>query len=594
MPGKIQILPESIANKIAAGEVVERPASVIKELVENSIDAGSDEITVVLQQGGKTLIQVVDNGCGMTAEDAHLAFERHATSKISRWEDLLKIRTFGFRGEALPSIASVSDIEFKTKTAGSEVSCVLIFHGGSLTDSGQAAGLTGSIVTVRNLFYNVPARRNFLKTDQTELRHILSNIKKFALAYPGVSWTVFHEDEQIIRYPAQGLEERLQSVFGKDILNQVLSVQVEQFGTRIKGYISKPGFSEKTKGEQFVFLNGRPIYNRTINFAAYSAYGQTIPKGDKPFYVLFYDWNPEEYDVNVHPTKAEVKFRDEQLLYRITYYAVREALSHEAVIPALKTPSVQGHSAAGIDHTGAVSQYQTVSGKSHDLQPGLFPENDFPDSEPQSMAQPSEPVSAGQSGRAGTAAYAENQVWQLHHRYIVSQIRSGLAFIDQHVAHERILYERALEAFEQQSVFSQQLLFPVTMDFNHDDYAVLEDILPLLEKIGFIIKKFGRRTVVIEAVPADVRLGNENKILYDMIDYYREHESQSMDPRDNLAKAFACKTAIKSGDSLNVEEMNSLIDQLFATKFPYVCPHGRPIIVQLSLDELDKRFLRTK
>lgn len=337
MSNKIRVLPEFIANKIAAGEVVERPASVIKELVENSLDAGADDIAIVLRQGGKSLIQVIDNGFGMSPEDAHLAFSRHATSKLTQWEDLLKIKTFGFRGEALPSIASVSDVEFRTKTAEAEVSLSLFFHGGSLVDSGQTAGLPGTTVTVKNLFYNVPARRNFLKTDQTELKHIIATIRKFALSYPSVVWTLFHDDEQVFSYQAQSTEERLQTVFHRDILSQVMNVKVEQFGTRIQGYISRPGFSEKTKGEQYVFLNGRPIYNRTINFAAYSAYGQSIPKGDKPFYVLFYNWNPEEYDVNVHPTKAEVKFRDEQLLYRMTYYAVREALSHESIIPSMNS-----------------------------------------------------------------------------------------------------------------------------------------------------------------------------------------------------------------------------------------------------------------
>lgn len=590
---KIQILPDAVANRIAAGEVVERPASVVKELIENAIDAGADDIVVVMAKGGKTMIQVIDNGCGMSPEDAHLAFHRHATSKITRWEDLLKIKSFGFRGEALPSIASVADVEIRTKTSEDELATVLKWRGGELLDSERTAGPTGTAVTVKNLFYTVPARKNFLKSDATELRHAIQVLRKFALAYPSISWTHFHDDETVLQYPVQSFEERIQAVFSPDILEQLLPVHVEQFGVRIRGYVSKPGFSEKTKGEQFVYLNGRPIYNRTINFAVYSAYGQSIPKGDKPFYILFYEWNPEEYDVNVHPTKAEVKFRDDQLLYRMSYYAVRDALSHDQAIPSLGAASSEkvGFSASQeLLETVRRSKYNDPTATQPF--PELFPE---PEKEPMTATGTTPAtVTSSSSHEEKKSGGVENQVWQLHNRYIVSQIRSGLAFIDQHVAHERILYERAMEAFEQQSAFSQQLLFPVTMDFTHDDYAVLETILPLLEKIGFIIRKFGRRTVVIEAVPADVRLGNESRILSEMIDYYREHESQSLDPRDNLAKAFACKTAIKSGDPLTVEEMNSLIDQLFATKYPYVCPHGRPVIIQLSLEELDKRFMRTK
>ncbi|MBL7959010.1 DNA mismatch repair endonuclease MutL [bacterium] len=595
----IKILSENVANKIAAGEVVERPASVVKELIENSIDAGSDEIVITVKSGGKGLIQVIDNGSGMNSDDAVLCFERHATSKISSWEDLQRVKSFGFRGEALASISSVSDVEMKTKTKSEEVGTIVRMHAGNISEVTKEASLQGTTITVKNLFYNVPARRNFLKTNNTEFRHITSVIKKFAMAYPGVEFTLFHEDEKIFQLRKADLPARLEKVIGKDIMSYTLPLDVEQFGTHVKGYLSKPSFSYKTKGEQYLFLNGRPIVNRTVNFAVFSAYGHSIPKGDKPFFVLFLESNPEDFDVNVHPTKAEVKFKDEQLLYRTMFHAVRDSMSTDSMIPSLTRSSSNENDSeqsnlslelhtqkenlrmplgSGMQNSGQSSD----SGSQNEDDVARFFES--PEEEKKAiqtqLTQPKQTVNLS------------SLVWQLHNRYIISQIKSGLAIIDQHVAHERILYERALDAFEKNPIFSQQLLFPQTLEFSGEDFSILEEFLPLVEKLGFVIKKFGKRTVVVEAVPADVRLGNEQKILTEMINEYKINSYNDLDPRDNLAKSFSCKSAIKSGDPLTVEEMNSLIDQLFACKFPYVCPHGRPIIIQLSLEELDKRFMR--
>ncbi len=592
---KIKILPENIANKIAAGEVVERPASVVKELIENAIDAGADEIVITIKSGGKGLIQVIDNGSGMSHDDAIMCFERHATSKIATWEDLLKIKSFGFRGEALASISSVSDIELKTKSENDEVGTVVKIHAGKISEATQESSLQGTTVSVKNLFYNVPARRSFLKTDSTEFRHIAGVIKKFTMAYPQIEFTLIHEDEKVFQLRKSDLAGRLEKVIGKEIMSYILPLDTNQFGARIHGYISKPTFSYKTRGEQFLFLNGRPIYNRTVNFSVFSAYGHSIPKGDKPFFVLFLEWKPEEFDVNVHPTKAEVKFKDEQFLYRAVFHAVRDSMNTDSMIPALSAEAQKQK----VEFPDFQSSLQLEAPRS--------PQSVFSNVDQHRTTVPAE--SAEESVAKFFAPEEEkkviqsqltkhnplpqnNMVWQLHNRYIVSQIKSGLAIIDQHVAHERILYERALDAFENNPIFSQQLLFPQTLEFSSEDFSVLDELLPLVEKLGFVIKKFGKRTAVVEAVPADVRLGNEQKILSDMINEYKLNSHNSPDPRDNLAKSFSCKSAIRSGDSLNVEEMNGLIDQLFATKFPYVCPHGRPIIIQLSLEELDKRFMR--
>lgn len=593
----IKILSENVANKIAAGEVVERPASVVKELIENSIDAGSDEIVITVKSGGKGLVQVIDNGCGMNADDAVLCFERHATSKITSWEDLQRVKSFGFRGEALASISSVSDVEMKTRTKDEEVGTVVRMHGGHISEVTKESSLQGTTMSVKNLFYNVPARRNFLKTNNTEFRHITSVIKRFAMAYPAIEFTLFHEDEKIFQLRKAELPQRLEKVIGREIMSYALPLDVEQFGLRVRGYISKPSFSYKTRGEQYLFLNGRPIVNRTVNFAVFSAYGHSIPKGDKPFFVLFLESNPEEFDVNVHPAKAEVKFKDEQLLYRSIFHAVRDSMGTDSMIPTLTRATPAG---TGADDTNLSLELQTdrvnLNAPIGGARQGSSSETEgqADDEVAKFFASPEAEKKAIQSQltQPKPAVNPSSMVWQLHNRYIISQIKSGLAIIDQHVAHERILYERALEAFDKNPIFSQQLLFPQTLEFSAEDYSILEEFLPMVEKLGFIIKKFGKRTVVVEAVPADVRLGNEQKILTEMIQEYKINSYNELDPRDNLAKSFSCKSAIKSGDPLNVDEMNSLIDQLFACKFPYVCPHGRPIIIQLSLEELDKRFMR--
>lgn len=581
----IRVLAETVINKIAAGEVVERPASVVKELIENAIDAGGDEIVMTVRSGGKSLIQVIDNGRGMLPEDARLCFERHATSKISTWEDLQAVRSFGFRGEALASIASVSDVELKTRAEEEDTATVIRIHGGVVAETTRMAALRGTTVTVKSLFYNVPARRQFLKTNNTEFRHMAGMIKKFAMAYPAIEFTLINEDDKVFQLRKTDLAGRMDKLIGREIMAHSLHVDKELHGRRVHGYVSKPSFSFKTQGDQFLFINGRPIFNRTVLSAVSGAFGHTLPRGDRPFFVLFLEWDPSDFDVNVHPTKAEVKFKDEQLLYRLVYHALVDAMNTDSTIPSLgptlvppATPTGDEQGALGLPPVGHTFSAHTIrTAADH----------------PATDGQRTDDRRFIQRQLVQTQSVSPSSlVWQLHNRYIISQIKSGLAIIDQHVAHERILYERALEAFERNPIFSQQLLFPQTLEFTAEDFAIIEEMMPLVGKLGFVVKVFGKRTIVVEAVPADVRLGNEEKILQEMIDTYKESEHTNLDPRDNLAKSFACRSAIKSGDPLTVDEMNGLIDQLFATKFPYVCPHGRPVIIQLSLDELDKRFMR--
>jgi len=580
---KIKILPEELTNKIAAGEVVDRPASIVKELVENSIDAGSDEITVIIKNGGKTLIQVVDNGTGMSREDSILAIQRHTTSKISTYDDLHNIRTLGFRGEALASIASVSRMELKTIPYNQPSGTLLKSEGGVVEDIIDTGGTRGTSVTVKNLFYNTPARRKFLKSDETEYRYILNVLQRFTLSYFQVSFILYHNDQKIFDLKPSEPDLRLIEVLGNRYRDKF--VKVEDKGTllQIWGYIGNQDSAKKSRGDQFLFLNGRYIINRALNHAVVSSYGTIIPHGAFPLYVLFLEIDPRRIDINVHPSKMEVKFADERLVYDLLRAAVKRALSSGRIISAQFT----------VEPRPLTKSFENLHLKQtaipfYGISPKTEPRIDFtittvkPEEKPPIVSMPRrEPK------------YERTNVWQIHNQYIVSEIKSGLIVIDQHVAHERILYEQALKNIDQSKPASQQLLFPQVVDLTPEEFSHMMDILPYLEKIGFIIKGFGGNTVVLEGVPSGLKMGNPETILNEIIDEYKKNRSTSLDVRDNVAKSYSCKMAIKKGEQLNRDEMNLLIDQLFATQSPYFCPHGRPVIVTLSLEELDKRFGRS-
>ena len=582
---KVKILPEDLCNKIAAGEVVDRPASIVKELVENAIDAGSDEITVILKTGGKTLIQVVDNGTGMTREDAILAIQRHTTSKISTYDDLHNIRTLGFRGEALASIASVSRVELKTIPHQQTSGTLLKIDGGAIEVVEDVGGTRGTSVTVKNLFFNTPARRKFLKSDETEYRYILSTLQRFTLAYFQVSFALYHNDQKIFDLKPTTPPDRLVEVLGSRYRDKL--VKVEDKGTllQIWGFIGNQDSAKKSRGDQFIFLNGRYIINRALNHAAVSSYGTIIPRDQFPMYVLFLEIDPRRIDVNVHPSKMEVKFADERLIYDLLRASVKRALSSEQIIPALSPQfNIEPHplprSFEGLyPRQTAIPFYETAPPAKEGADFGVV------------ETQPVEtsPVTFPPPYRS---KYERTGIWQIHNQYIVSEIKSGLIVIDQHVAHERILYERALKNFEQAKPSSQQLLFPQVVDLTPEEFSLIMEILPFLEKIGFIIKGFGGNTVVIEGVPSGLKNSKPETILNEIIDEYKKNKNTSLDLRDNVAKSYACKMAIKKGDLLTRDEMNLLIDQLFATQSPYFCPHGRPVVVTVSLEELDKRFGR--
>ncbi|HVN48304.1 MAG TPA: DNA mismatch repair endonuclease MutL [Bacteroidota bacterium] len=617
MSNKIHILSPELANKIAAGEVVQRPASVVKELVENALDAHATRIAVLVNDAGKALIQVVDNGEGMSEMDASLAFRRHATSKIKSPSDLEAIKTLGFRGEALAAISAVSQVEVKTKTESDELATLIRIEGDEVKEKSKTAFERGTSITIRNLFYNTPARRNFLKTRQTELKNITDVVVRMAVAYPEVEWFYASDDDTLIDVKKEQTEQRISHVFGKAQGEGLIRFEERTDLMHVHGFLAKPNFARKTRAEQYVFLNGRFIFSKMINHAVFQAYEHLLEKGSFPFFLLFLTIDPSKVDVNVHPTKMEVKFENDSNIYRLVLSAVRKALAANDLVPLISIQDGNAISSGDSKLRFEGRPWEKIEGTMPAGAP-VFPlPQDFHTTELRPTSAPilgKEEVLSSLSGAPSSLQFQtppsvgrilaqrqpeessqENKpVWQLHNKYIVSQIRSGLMIVDQHVAHERILYERVVANFENSLPSSQQLLFPETVELPASDYALVKELQPHLEKLGFDLKLFGKNTIVIEGIPADVRVGGEKKILQDVLDEYNNNEHAGIsDVRDNLAKSFACKAAIKAGDKLNTTEMVVLIEHLFLTKMPYVCPHGRPIVVRIPLEELDKRFGRT-
>lgn len=590
--GKIKVLPLQIANKIAAGEVVDRPAAVVKELVENSIDAQATKVTIVIEQAGKTLIQIIDNGEGISLEDIPLAFERHATSKIEKSEDLDRILTLGFRGEALPSIASVSRVELKTCLKSSNIGSIVTLESGKIVKQENAALKQGTAISVKNLFYNTPARRNFLRADITEFQHINKTLKRFFLSYPEIAFTVFHNQKKIYNLPADNLENRLTQVLGNEVYEGMVYVHEELSQIELEGYLTKPDLARGNNENQFVFLNKRPIQNRNLNHAIIQGYGNLIERSRYPQFVMYLQVPPGLVDINVHPTKMEVRFANEKSIYHMFLSAVRKGIQSENIIPAfaLSDRNENREEIAKQMKSPIFSRSlkkQIISGQETKSEKQMFLSYTLPPKETE------EDDLQQYSAKYEDDLTEQPRLWQIHRRYICSQIKSGLVIIDQHIAHERILFEKFQDYLKQdKTIPSQKLLFPQTLELSLEDFLIFNEIKEWLKRIGFSIIELSGRTILIEAIPADVKIGYEGKILLEIIDYYRANEDREYQQHEKIAAAFACKNAIKAGEKLNQLEMTTLVDQLFATKEPYFCPHGRPIIVTLNLEEIDKKFKR--
>lgn len=587
----IRLLSEDLRNKISAGEVVERPASVVKELVENSLDAGAKDISIVVESGGHRLIQVTDDGCGMNSEDLLMAFQRHSTSKISQLEDLFKIDTLGFRGEALASISSVSEVDVKSCSSAGE-GLELSIRNGIISPLKPAPALKGTQFTVRNLFFNIPARKKFLKSPRMEFRKIVEMVRRFALAYPEISFNLISDGRNILKLRSENLEDRILAVMDPTYRDQLLPLDFTKGDYSITGFVGNLNLLRSRPGEQYIFLNRRYIKNRLLNSGVYQAYQSLIKRGEFPFFALNLIVPHEQVDINVHPMKIEVRFKDEWRIYHVLKSAVSQALeSILSTIPDFEKPFYG--SSFSFNATGRGYK-----------QPGNMM-NEMQESVPFQSKSEKRTYSNTALERAKTyasnlAARSESEntnididnIWQVHSKYIISQIASGLVIIDQHVAHERVLYEEAMSAFENHPMPAQTLLFPEIMEFSPDQFSVLLDILPYLEKMGFRMREFGVNTVTVEAIPSEMSWGNEKKIIREMLDNYLETQKKYSSFQEALAASFACKAAVKAGDVLNKQEMQELVNRLFGTKHPYYCPHGRPIIIQLTMEELDRRFER--
>ncbi|ABL64239.1 DNA mismatch repair endonuclease MutL [Chlorobium phaeobacteroides] len=621
---KIARLPDNVANKISAGEVVQRPASVIKELLENAIDACASKITVTIKDAGKELVQIVDNGIGMSRQDALLSVERFATSKISGVEDLDSLMSLGFRGEALPSIASVSQFELKTKPEGALLGFRFRCDGGEPVEESEVNAEKGTTITVRNLFYNVPARRKFLKSNATEFRHIFESVKSLALAYPEIEWKMVSDDEELFHFRTPDIYERLDAFYGENFSLSLIPVSEENDYLSISGFLGKPGMQKRQKLDQYIYVNRRIIQNRMLSQALQQAYGELLVERQAPFALLFLGIDPSRIDVNVHPAKLEVKFEDERSVRTMFYPVIKRTIQLHDFSPdaAEKEPcsikeGTLDCSSRKLGFQDIAEPASTTSTLYANYRQGAFGDTPFErpayaEKEPRPSSintgferfEPdlreggdlfSTTLQARPYEDDNTPDPGENdpKIWQLHNKYIICQIKTGMMIIDQHVAHERVLYERAVDVMNQNVPNSQQLLFPQKIELRAWEYEVFEEIRDDLYRLGFNLRSFGAKTVMIEGIPQDVRPGTEVTILQDMITEFQENSSKlKLERRENLARSYSCRNAIMAGQKLSLEEMRSLIDNLFATRVPYTCPHGRPVIIKLSLDQLDRMFGR--
>jgi DNA mismatch repair protein MutL len=613
MSDVIKLLPDAVANQIAAGEVIQRPASAVKELLENSIDAGADHIQLIIKDAGKTLIQVVDNGAGMSDTDARLCFERHATSKIKQAVDLFTIRTMGFRGEALASIAAISKAELKSRSAEANIGTHLIIEASRVLTQNPCNCPKGTSIAVKNLFFNTPARRNFLKSDNVEKRHILNQFQRLAIVHPDISFQFYQNNELTHQLNKTNLKQRIAHLFGSNYNQRLIPVQEETQIVNVSGFVGKPEFSKKVRGEQFFFVNERFIRSPYLNHAVDLAFKDLIPDDAYPSFFLFLETDPEQIDVNVHPTKTEIKFQDERYFYQIIKSAVKRALGAFNITPTLdfdrestfdtipKDPNkpirVPGIN-VNPDYNPFRSDDKAAPHKQGGLTSRINPkqwEQLFPGKEDVPVpkdSQLSSQVTISTDWEDKKEGNGEKKFFQLHNRYILTPVKSGLMVIDQQRAHERILFDRFKYLLQNRGVSSQQLLFPENIVLNENDAEILKEIIEDIRNIGFSINELSKSTFVIDAIPVDMA---DDLILQDLVEGIIEQVQKNrldlkLDIRTNVLRSMAKRLAVRHGKALSREEMTALIDSLFACKMPQQSPAGKPVLSIISSEELSSRF----
>jgi DNA mismatch repair protein MutL len=596
----IQLLPDSIANQIAAGEVVQRPASAVKELMENAIDAKATAIRLIVKEAGKTLIQVIDNGIGMTETDARMSLERHATSKIRKAEDLFTLHTKGFRGEALASIAAVSQLEMKTRTGDQELGTCLVVEGSEVKKQEPVACEPGTSISVKNLFYNIPARRNFLKSNPVELKHVIDEFQRLALAHSDIVFSFIQTDEVVYDLPATKLSQRIVNIFGKSYQEQLAPCQEETDLVKVTGYVGKPDFARKTRGEQFLFVNNRFIRSNYLHHAVMSAFENLLPENSFPFYVIFIQIDPKHIDVNVHPTKTEIKFDDERAVYAVVRSAVRQAIGSHNLTPAIDFKS----------DVNLISKLSQAAAQSNDIYFDERFSNALRNSNQDHWeklfegsrhfnATPPEPQvltfesNANKSSDNVPEVTPEKILVQLHQRYILREVRSGMMILDQELAHERILYEKFLNQLKNKSAESQQDLFPQAITFSAADFALVLEMEQEITALGFRMEVFGKNTVLINGVPANLQTGSGKALFEGLIEQFKINQSHLSIPlKENLARALAKRAGIKAGQKLMREEMEALINNLFACSTSNYSPDGLPTFFIFELRKIEGYFNR--
>ena len=593
----IKLLPDSVANQIAAGEVIQRPASAVKELMENALDAGATQIDLVVKDAGKALIMVVDNGCGMSETDARLCFERHATSKISKADDLFCIKTMGFRGEALASIAAIAQVELKTRRREDEVGTYILNEGSVVKEQSLIPMAAGTSFTVKNLFFNVPARRNFLKSAQAEMRHIVEEFTRVTLMNPEIGFTLTSDGKELYHLYAGTLKQRIMGLFGGGYEEKLLPVNQETERVRISGFIVKAEYARKTRGEQYFFVNKRFIKHAYLHHAIENAFLEMIPKDSFPGYFLNIEVDPSDIDINIHPTKTEVNFLDVKLVYAILHAAVRKAIGQHNLSPMIDFEEPADLNRDFIEASKA-SRPLVVPDIPLDPNYNPFPQHrksvsgdwrllygertDVPKPAETKDAQPSElPVDH----------HAVSQYLQVNQSFIVTTVKSGLLLVDQHLAHSRILFEKFLKELENSNGASQQELFPQAFSVNANDASLLKELLPELQNLGFVLEQVNPTTFMINGTPSDAAGHDAVELLERILDNYKINRTDlKLDRKLNLAKTMASQIAVKPSTKLSEMEMQNLVDQLFACNVAEIAPNGKKIYVILTMEELLTKF----
>ena len=608
MPDKITLLPDNIANQIAAGEVIQRPSSAVKELLENAVDAGATAIKLIIADAGKSLIQVIDNGSGMSETDARMSFERHATSKIKNIEDLFHIRTMGFRGEALASIAAVAQVELKSKREEDETGIYIEVENSAVKKQEPIAAPVGTSIAMKNLFFNVPARRNFLKSNAAEMRHIVDEFTRVAMSFPEILFTLNANNQQLFHLEAGSLKQRIVQLLGNNYNAKLVAVKEDTDYMNIYGFVGKPETAKKTRGDQYFFVNNRFIKSPYLNHAVMSAYQEMIPKDSFPMYVLFIDLDPAVVDVNVHPTKQEIKFEDEKIIYAFVQAAVKHALAQFSVTPTLDfdldasiqqlssiqqpfTEERKSAAASGSIYKGFTQKHQAHFIEKTDRSE-LKHWKDFYES-PETGVRSQESIQQPETHPTPYTLHLtpDSELTQLLNTYITIPSATGFLLIHQQAAHERVIYEQLKAASKDKPVATQRSMFPVTLEMAPADAAILEEIMTDLQQLGFTIEPFGKNTFVIQGTPADVEQGNEKHIIDILLEQYKHFSNEvKFSKREKLVRSLARQQAIKTGTRLTEREMRKLVNDLFACEQSNVSPDGNPTYLEFKQEQLEKMF----